>query len=79
MSRGAGALQIVLGWEGIYDSQRGPCYAKKKGPFADANGPSLGRKRPRRAAVNAMSATALQQYVSAPHKKQGVLTYFPES
>jgi hypothetical protein len=52
--------------------------AKKKGPLAGANGPSLGRKRPRRAAVNAMSATALQQYVSAPHKKQGVLTYFSD-
>jgi hypothetical protein len=31
---------------------------KKKGPLADASGPSLGRKRPRRAAV--ALATALQ-------------------
>jgi hypothetical protein len=46
--------------------------AKKKGPLALASGPSLGRKRPRRAAI-AQGATAPQQYATALHKVQGFL------
>jgi hypothetical protein len=48
---------------------------KKKGPLALASGPSLGRKRPRRAAI-ARGATAPQQYATALHKKQELLNYF---
>jgi hypothetical protein len=50
--------------------------AKKKGPLALASGPSLGRKRPRRAAI-ARGATAPQQYAIALHKVQGFLGNFP--
>ena len=42
---------------------------QRKGPLANASGPSLGRKRPRRAAVSA-GATALQQDATAAHKAQ---------
>jgi hypothetical protein len=45
---------------------------KKKGPLEKASGPSLGRKRPRRAAI-AQGATAPQQYATALHKVQGFL------
>src|SRR6478752_3472370 len=48
---------------------------KKKGPLALASGPSLGRKRPRRAAI-ARGATAPQQYAAALHKVQGLLNHF---
>jgi hypothetical protein len=48
----------------------------KKGPLALASGPSLGRKRPRRAAI-AQGATAPQQYAIAAHKAQAFLTIFP--
>jgi hypothetical protein len=41
----------------------------KKGPLAVANGPSLGRKRPRRAAATP-SATAPQQHIIALHNRQ---------
>src|ERR1700761_5511190 len=52
-------------------------YGKKKGPLAsDASGPSLGRKRPRRAAI-AQSATASQQYATALHKVQVLSNSFP--
>ena len=37
----------------------------------DPNGPSLGRKRPRRAAAQQEGHAALQQYVIATHKMQG--------
>src|ERR1700758_5137078 len=40
------------------------------------SGPSLGRKRPRRAAI-ARGATAPQQYATALHKTQGLLNDFP--
>jgi hypothetical protein len=49
---------------------------KKKGPLAMASGPSLGRKRPRRAAI-ARGATAPQQYATALHKVQGFSNRFP--
>src|SRR6516225_5612588 len=49
---------------------------KKKGPLAMASGPSLGRKRPRRAAI-ARGATAPQQYATALHKVQGFLNCLP--
>jgi hypothetical protein len=49
---------------------------KKKGPLAMASGPSLGRKRPRRAAI-AQGATAPQQYATALHKTQVVFVAFP--
>jgi hypothetical protein len=49
---------------------------KKKGPLAMASGPSLGRKRPRRAAI-ARGATAPQQYATAPHKAQVFSGDFP--
>jgi hypothetical protein len=49
---------------------------QKKGPLALASGPSLGRKRPRRAAI-ARGATAPQQYAIALHKVQGFLDRFP--
>src|SRR4051812_1644867 len=39
------------------------------------SGPSLGRKRPRRAAI-ARGATAPQQYATALHKCKGFLTHF---
>ena len=48
---------------------------KKKGPLALASGPSLGRKRPRRAAI-AQGATAPQQYATALHKTQVLLMHF---
>jgi hypothetical protein len=48
---------------------------KKKGPLALASGPSLGRKRPRRAAT-ARSAIALQQYAAASHQKQALFVFF---
>jgi len=49
---------------------------KEKGPLAVASGPSLGRKRPRRAAGTRRSRiAALQQYASATHKGQVLLTY----
>jgi hypothetical protein len=48
---------------------------KKKGPLALASGPSLGRKRPRRAAI-ARGATAPQQYATALHKTQELLKHF---
>src|ERR1700680_1887480 len=48
---------------------------QKKGPLAGASGPSLGRKRPRRAAVT-RGATAPQQHATAAHKKQVFLTYY---
>ena len=41
-----------------------------------ASGPSLGRKRPRRAAI-AQGATAPQQYATALHKVQVFLNHFP--
>jgi hypothetical protein len=45
--------------------------ANKKGPLAGASGPSLGRKRPRRAAGRRCDRlAALQQYATAPHKTQ---------
>src|SRR5436309_16020035 len=48
--------------------------SKKKGPLAGASGPSLGRKRPRRAAGTRYDrVAALQQYATAPHKKQGII------
>jgi hypothetical protein len=40
-----------------------------------ASGPSLGRKRPRRAAI-ARGATAPQQYATALHKRQELLDNF---
>jgi hypothetical protein len=43
---------------------------KKKGPLAKASGPSLGRKRPRRAAI-APGATAPQQYAFPGFEVQG--------
>src|ERR1700730_13669074 len=49
-------------------------FAQNKGPLAVASGPSLGRKRPRRAAVT-RGATAPQQHATATHKKQVSLTY----
>jgi hypothetical protein len=42
---------------------------KEKGPLECKSGPSLGRKRPRRAAI-AQSTTAPQQYATALHKAQ---------
>jgi hypothetical protein len=48
---------------------------KKKGPLALASGPSLGRKRPRRAAT-AQSAIAPQQYAAASHQNQAVFAFF---
>ena len=48
---------------------------QKKGPLAVASSPSLGRKRPRRAAVT-RGATAPQQHATAAHKKQVFLTYY---
>jgi hypothetical protein len=50
--------------------------AQEKGPLALASGPSLGRKRPRRAAI-AQGATAPQQYETAMHKVQGFLIDIP--
>src|SRR3984893_15490534 len=50
-------------------------FAKKKGPLAVASGPSLGRKRPRRAAVT-RGATAPQQHATAAHKTQVSLTHY---
>jgi hypothetical protein len=55
---------------------RGFFQKKKKGPLAIASGPSLGRKRPRRAAI-AQGATAPQQYATALHKAQVFLHGFP--
>src|SRR4051812_8626569 len=50
---------------------------KKKGPPGESTGgPSLGRKRPRRAAI-ARGATAPQQYATALHKTQGLSDHFP--
>ena len=50
---------------------------EEKGPLAsDASGPSLGRKRPRRAAI-ARGATAPQQYATALHKVQVLSKSFP--
>jgi hypothetical protein len=50
---------------------------RKKGRQLISGGPSLGRKRPRRAAgTRGNRVTALHQYAPASHKKQGVLTYF---
>jgi hypothetical protein len=49
---------------------------KKKGPLAIASGPSLGRKRPRRAAI-AQGATAPQQYAAAAHQVQDFSGKFP--
>ena len=49
---------------------------KKKGPLALASGPSLGRKRPRRAAI-ARGATAPQQYATALHKSARAFASFP--
>ena len=43
---------------------------QEKGPLADASGPSLGRKRPRRAAVT-RGATALQQHAPRRTKSKG--------
>jgi hypothetical protein len=48
---------------------------RKKGRLRCASGPSLGRKRPRRAAI-APSATAPQQYATALHKAQEFLRHF---
>src|SRR3954463_2866583 len=48
---------------------------RKKGRLRMASGPSLGRKRPRRAAI-ARGATAPQQYATALHKVQGVSSHF---
>ena len=45
-------------WKSCAHIGRRPNKTQKKGPLADASGPSLGRKRPRRAAV--ARATALQ-------------------
>src|SRR5690349_4932144 len=50
--------------------------ARKKGPLALASGPSLGRKRPRRAAT-ARSAIALQQYAAASHQNQVLFAFLP--
>jgi hypothetical protein len=49
---------------------------KKKGPLELTSGPSLGRKRPRRAAI-AQGATAPQQYATALHKVQGFSNHCP--
>src|SRR6202023_4263987 len=49
---------------------------EKRAACECTSGPSLGRKRPRRAAI-ARGATAPQQYATALHKRQGVLHYFP--
>jgi len=46
--------------------------AKKKGPFEVTNGPSLGRKRPRRASGTDIRRYRNAQYVIAAHKFQGV-------
>src|ERR1043166_4077036 len=49
---------------------------QKKGPPGESTGgPSLGRKRPRRAAI-ARGATAPQQYATALHKVQGFSNHF---
>src|SRR5262245_43251453 len=49
---------------------------QEKGPLANASGPSLGRKRPRRAAGTRYNrVAALQQYDPALHKRQASLTY----
>ena len=53
----SGRRRIAAGRTVIRDRQS---VSQEKGPLANASGPSLGRKRPRRAAV-ARSATALQQ------------------
>jgi len=45
---------------------------KKKGPFEVTNGPSLGRKRPRRASGTDIRRCRNAQYVIAAHKFQGV-------
>jgi hypothetical protein len=49
---------------------------KKKGPLAKASGPSLGRKRPRRAAIT-RGVIAPQQYGAAAHSTQGFLLILP--
>src|SRR6202521_3092376 len=50
----------------------------KKGPLAGASGPSLGRKRPRRAAGTRNDrVAALQQYATAPHKRQDPIPAAP--
>src|ERR1700694_4432469 len=50
----------------------------KKGPLAGASGPSLGRKRPRRAAGTRNDrVAALQQYATAPPKRQGRILPVP--
>ena len=48
---------------------------KKKGPLVKTSGPSLGRKRPRRAAA-VQSTTAPQQYGTATHKRQVLTTHY---
>ena len=50
---------------------------QRKRAASGASGPSLGRKRPRRAAgMRGNCIAALHQYAPASHKKQGVLTYY---
>jgi len=73
---------MTRGWPGRAGRRRrsrvANHFGNKKGPLAGANGPSLGRKRPRRAAGTRRNrVTALQQYAPAPHKRQASLTYWP--
>src|SRR3954469_21510161 len=50
-------------------------HSRKKGRLKEQAAPSLGRKRPRRAAI-ARGATAPQQYAAALHKVQVLLSHF---
>ena len=78
----AGAVTNAGAWYGPGSAKQreerciAPGKGKKKGPLGECtSGPSLGRKRPRRAAI-ARGATALQQYATALHKAQGFSTHF---